>query len=68
MIKNPQRKKDLQIYKEYKKKIEQGWLKMSAYESLAAKYKMSVSGIRIAILRGSDYARPVAPPLSDEEI
>jgi hypothetical protein len=41
---------------------------MEVYHHLARKHRRTVSGIRYAIKSAQDMLRPVAPPLSDEEL
>lgn len=48
--------------------MEDGSTPMEAYKYLAKKYQKSIGGIRYAIKRVEDMLRPVAPPLSDEEL
>lgn len=61
-------KKYLKIYEDYRSLMADGSTAMEVYKYLAKKYQRSVGGIRYAIKTVEDMLRPVAPPLSDEEM
>lgn len=61
-------KKYLKIYEEYRSLMEDGSTSMEVYRYLSKKHRKSVGGIRYAIKIVEDMLRPVAPPLSDEEM
>lgn len=61
-------KKYLKIYEEYRSLVADGSPAMEVYKVLAKKHRKSVGGIRYAIKSVEDMLRPVAPPLSDEEM
>ena len=61
-------KKYLKIYEEYRSLMEDGSTPMEVYRYLGKKHRKSVGGIRYAIKSVEDMLRPVAPPLSDEEM
>ena len=48
--------------------MEEGSTPMEAYRYLGKKHRKSIGGIRYAINAAEDMLRPVAPPLSDEEM
>ena len=56
------------IIRKYYDLLADGSKTMEAYRLLAKRYNMSVGGIRYAIKSVEDMLRPVAPPLSDEEM
>lgn len=61
-------KKYLRIYAEYTQFITDGSPAMEVYKLLAKKHRKSIGGIRYAIKAAEDMLRPVAPPLTDEEL
>ena len=61
-------KKYLRIYAEYIQFITDGSPAMEVYKLLAKKHRKSIGGIRYAIKTAEDMMRPVAPPLTDEEM
>lgn len=61
-------KKYLRIYEDYRSLMADGSTAMEVYKYLAKKYKKSVGGIRYAIKSVEDMLRPVAPPLTDEQL
>ena len=56
------------IIRKYYDLLADGSKTMEAYRLLAKRYNMSVGGIRYAIKAAEDMMRPVAPPLTDEEM
>lgn len=68
MLEGKIKKKHIRIFNEFVKMTENGSQKMAAYKYLAKKHRMSVGGVRYAIANVRYLARPVAPPLTDEEL
>ncbi len=68
MLEGKIKKKHIRIFNEFVKMTENGSQKMAAYKYLAKKHRISVGGVRYAIANVRYLVRPVAPPLSDEEM
>ena len=58
MVSKEQKKKHIKILKMFRKLTANGNGKMEAYQKIALKFGMSISGIQHAILRAESYERP----------